>query len=705
MVERQRVAVLGGGIAGLSTALELTSTQELRDRYDVIVHQLGWRAGGKCATGRDGEHGERILEHGLHLWFSAYVNAFRLLKDCYEELDRPADHPLRNINEAWSPLPGSVLYEQYDDRWVPQQLTYPVTPGLPWDDVPVPHIWDLIVAAVDLALKHPIQQLSSPDVGPIATLIRRAGNAVENRLGGVVRRYAGWRRKHTGGERRHLHPIARLLAVVRWHQWRRARNHLDDAKVRHHIAMIDLSITSIIGYVRDEIAFRGFGSIDDQDLRAWLTLHGANDLTLDSPMVRVLYDQIFAASLGPPTTDSEPWKGERPGVESTAAGAALFGVFGTSLPGPGSVMWQATAGMGDTAIAPMYETLVKRGVRFEFFHSVTHLGVDRERDVVDKISIVRQARPIGGTYDPLRDVTVGADGTGRKGTLRCWPSEPMWDRLENGAQLREAHLDFEVGDAEPDAEHIELRLGEDFDTVVLAISAAALPPICGEVMEASPAFDEMLRNTYTTMTQAFQIWLNTPLTDVGFPYPHAATSTYREPIDTGADNTQVAWTEHWPAGNDQKSTTNSVWYFCGGMDDEPGDDPDTTLARARAGAIDQLRHIGGQWPGAVEDGDFRWDLLAAPDGTEGIDRFDQQFWRANSTPTERYVLTPPGSVKYRLGADESGLGNLILAGDWTKNTFNFGAVEATVMTGMAAARAISGHPAVIKMEWHNWLPG
>jgi hypothetical protein len=81
----------------------------------------------------------------------------------------------------------------------------------------------------------------------------------------------------------------------------------------------------------------------------------------------------------------------------------------------------------------------------------------------------------------------------------------------------------------------------------------------------------------------------------------------------------------------------------------------------------------------------------------GVSRFDQQFWRANIDPTERYVLSPPGSTKYRLKAWGSGYDNLVLAGDWIYTGLNVGSVEGTVMGGRLASFAISGAPALTEI--------
>ncbi len=79
-----RVAIVGGGCAAMTAAFELTRP-ELASRYEVTVYQMGWRLGGKGASGR-GPH-RRIEEHGLHLWMGYYENAFRLMRECYSELE------------------------------------------------------------------------------------------------------------------------------------------------------------------------------------------------------------------------------------------------------------------------------------------------------------------------------------------------------------------------------------------------------------------------------------------------------------------------------------------------------------------------------------------------------------------------------------------------------------------------------------------
>src|SRR4029077_7960592 len=96
---RARIAIIGGGCAGMAAAFELSRPQH---RYEVTVFQQGWRLGGKGASGR-GRAG-RIEEHGLHVRMGYYENAFRLMRETYEELARdPSETPLATWRAAFFP--------------------------------------------------------------------------------------------------------------------------------------------------------------------------------------------------------------------------------------------------------------------------------------------------------------------------------------------------------------------------------------------------------------------------------------------------------------------------------------------------------------------------------------------------------------------------------------------------------------------------
>ena len=62
-------------------------------------------------------------------------------------------------------------------------------------------------------------------------------------------------------------------------------------------------------------------------------------------------------------------------------------------------------------------------------------------------------------------------------------------------------------------------------------------------------------------------------------------------------------------------------------------------------------------------------------------------------------LRPGQTVRGRLHtSDGSGVDNLFLAGTWTKNGLDIGSVESAAVSGMQAARAISGRPVSIPGE-------
>src|SRR5439155_7221706 len=110
---------------------------ELRDELEITVYQQGWRLGGKGASGRDATpgYGQRILEHGLHVWGGFYDNAFKIMRDCYAEANRPAGTPLsawydpqRREASAFWPQSFITVEEKVGDRWVHWSVDMPENP-------------------------------------------------------------------------------------------------------------------------------------------------------------------------------------------------------------------------------------------------------------------------------------------------------------------------------------------------------------------------------------------------------------------------------------------------------------------------------------------------------------------------------------------------------------------------------------------------
>jgi uncharacterized protein with NAD-binding domain and iron-sulfur cluster len=385
-----------------------------------------------------------------------------------------------------------------------------------------------------------------------------------------------------------------------------------------------------------------------------------------------------------------------------AAGAALRGALRFFFCYRGALFWKMRAGMGDVVFAPFYEVLRARGATFKFFHRLRNVGLadprrlaPGEKQYVETLEFDVQAATFEEEeYHPLVDV---------KG-MRCWPSEPDFSQLKGGAKMRRESRDFESHWDCRKAGTKELQVTRDFDFVVLGVGIGALPYVCSEIIAANPRWRAMAENIKTVATQAFQIWLSADLQELGWDIPPVTLTSFVKPFDTWADMGHVVPAENWPAPQPRTSA-----YFCNVLADpshepDPGeiDYPKRRREEVRKNAIKFLnRDIENLWPKAKKRGSqFRWDLLVDPDAktkerkSATPARFDTQYWTANVNPSDRYVLSVPGSAGHRISPLDNTYDNLTIAGDWTDCSLNVGCVEAAVMSGRLAAHAISKWPAL-----------
>jgi hypothetical protein len=158
------------------------------------------------------------------------------------------------------------------------------------------------------------------------------------------------------------------------------------------------------------------------------------------------------------------------------------------------------------------------------------------------------------------------------------------------------------------------------------------------------------------------------------------------------------------------SVARSVAYFCGVMPDPVKQETPQDTARAREQLkfeqlireqlkreqLKELLRTGltPVWPaGYSPDGKTPLDRLVAADGkAAGRAALPDQFISVNDRDSDRYTLSLPGSLQYRISPLDTSVANMTIAGDWTECGFNAGCVEAAVMSGMLAAHAISGQP-------------
>jgi uncharacterized protein with NAD-binding domain and iron-sulfur cluster len=634
-------------MAGLAAAWRLSDPDG--EPAEVTVYQRGWRLGGKGASSR-GPNG-RIEEHGLHVWLGFYDNAFRLLRSCYEELDRATTDPacpIQDWRDAFVPASAiGLAHPEADDPsvWLAR---FPENDRLPGGNPSGDELTavDFLERGLALIGRFGVSLDSDPRQSPRAVLSSSPEHptlAPNDATSGA---------ELLQGARAGVRAVAE-----------------DAVAARRSSEFVELMLTMLRGTVADRLTVRGYHAVDHLDLRDWLARHGASQRAIDSPLVRGHYDLSFAYEDGDPSRPRFP------------AGLALHLTMRMFLDYKGAMFWKMRAGMGDVVFAPLYQALRRRGVRFRFFHRLDQLHLGTDGRSVSAVSLGRQANVAGDDYDPLvrvRGLPVFSDG-------------PDLTQLDAGEELLGHDLESQRC-RWPDAGRVTLAAGEDYDALVLAVSMGMLPHTCGELLDASESWRSMVEGVGTVATQAFQTWLRLDERSLGWPSAAATVTGCGEPFDTFASLSQTLPFEDWP--DDERPLTATT--FCAALPEAAIREAADPREVVRANALRFLeRRSPMLWPGAVgADGGFRWDLLCGngPDSAAASAeaRFDSQYWRANTDPSDRYVQSLPGSDPHRLRADGSGFDNLFLAGDWIDSGLNAGCIEAATLGGLQAANAING---------------
>jgi uncharacterized protein with NAD-binding domain and iron-sulfur cluster len=743
---KRRIAILGGGVGSLSTAYALTATPELRERYEVTVYSMGWRLGGKGATGRRCEEGgaSRVEEHGLHVWLGFYENSFAMLRQTYEEMRERGlapDSPFQSWRDALKPESSTPIgigegATFWDFEW-PTNSDTPGEGGVFLSPLGaltealslLEHLFRMVVEdEAKACLRWFGGKLRHPPISADAAARERYHAALSDwhpehpahqaaRQRGLHSDLAGlgardalkhartWLRALAGGgegqPRAHLEDIAGLMtasaSAVGTHV--RARS---GAPSPVHLLwqMLELAAAMFRGLINPEYGILedwDLNRIDGYELLEWLAENGAPpevtgtyttaDLTAaKQPALRSLYDLAFAYEK---TADRQ--------VANFAAGTALRVILRTTATYKQAVLFEMQSGMGEVIVSPLYLVLKDRGVRFELFRKVKRLELSEDRRLVQRVHMDRQVDYVDGEYDPIFFSSQG---------IPCWPAEPFWNRIVDGEAMKTAGVDWESAwNSWPAAGTEVIELGEHFDDVVLGITLGAFkklnddPSMCDELMAASDGFRAMAEGLGLVPTEATQLWMTRTLKRLGWRHAKPAAVGAVEPVDIWADMSQVLAFEGWP----DEGGPRSLHYLCGPLNTwdfaAPSSDvsvPERARARVRALLVGWLeKNAGDLWPDAAKPGGgFDWDVLFAP-GVAGEARLDAQYLRPNVDPSECCVTSVKGSTRVRLWADQSGFANLYLSGDWARSGLNTAGVESAVMAGLEASRAISGHPEVV----------
>jgi uncharacterized protein with NAD-binding domain and iron-sulfur cluster len=717
--KKTKVAILGGGAGAMAAAFALSATPERRAKYDVTVHQLGWRIGGKAASGRNASASQRVEALGSHVFLGFYENTFRLVRACYDELDRPAGAPLATWQEAFTKQSYAVVLcklsgeSALDGGWFPWTFELPVNDAAPGEGVDPPSpwllfrlgiewLWSLWGRSEDVRTLHAqvpaaaraggremppwitqaLEKIeATPSFAPLVHPLVGSGIPRDDaphtgegsglgRLVSAIRNVVRWLPEDpTEHDAWSHHLLTWLLRTSMERAWDLLAPFVPTEPWAYKLwVSLNLAGSMATGFLSDGVLFHGHASIDHLDFRQWLSDNGANDETLGSGPVRAIYDAALAYVNGDPTRGN------------FAAGTCLWGLFRALLTFRGAVFWHPTAGVGDSVMAPLYEVLRKRGVKFQFFHRVAGLSLAPDRKSVTAVEIIQQVKLADG-YEPL--VSVGG--------LPCWPNAPLHDQIVDGDELAHSGVDLEspYSAAWKDQRRTTLIAGLDFDQVVLGISLGAIPYVAPELVMADRAFGSMITNVGTVQTLTFQLWLHKDLADLGWSAPAGVTgrplaTAYVEPTGSWADLTHLAAHEAWSEGE----APRTVACFSGPLEQlgpaSPFSDigfPAKQKARVHSLARKFLENdVGRLWPLATksEGHGFRWDMVVS------------QYHRAGVDPSDRHVLSTAGSTRHRLPAGSSGFTNLFLAGDWVRTSLNTGCIEAAVEGGLYAAEGILG---------------
>lgn len=719
---KKKIAIFGSGMSSLTAAYELSSYDNWQDHYDITIYQMGWRLGGKTATGRGPN--ERIQEHGIHIAQGWYENAFRLIQDSYKECEKynlMPDSPFQSWEEAFDREDTTLLthFDPKTNQWIKKNIVFPSNEYVPGQGGPLPFS-AIIRKAIGLVLevlfgidpnKDSLMKMASESAKEIKIpehhslwstfkskfeafvkdkLFKHEGEKLLNYLAELVHNLFHEDHDHTN--RKEHHSIIKELfdTLYKW------VTKLIESIAEHNEYTYWLAVFVEFGMINMKGTFEDvydpethkldYERINDLDYRTWLKKHGASERLLSSAMVRFLYTGTFHNLTG---ADQQG---------NLAAGVGLH--FLTNSAGyKGSFVWKFKAGTADTMITPIYLVLKNRGVNFKFFHKVEQVHYSDSGEI-EKVSMAEQVTLKNGTYNPTYQFK----------NLDVWPGEPLYDQIddEQAKALKEGQYDLEESWCGwENVGQLSLEKGKDFDYVILGIPIDVLggkEGICKEIIDNNEAWNKMYHNVKSIPTMSMQLWIKPTLKELGmnlpdWGFPEGALPnlvTYADPQYSFIDMSQVMSYEDW--NEDQPGV---LIYYTGSFLD-PEVIPPFSDQQYPHQQLERIMRVSEQWlkdkmgwffPNATTleypEG-MRLDVIHDFSKTAKTDygKLKTQFFRANVNPTDRYTLSLPGSNKYRLKANESGFDNLILTGDWINFGVNVGYYEGAIVAGLQAGQVL-----------------
>lgn len=727
---REHVVILGGGVGGCVAAYWLTATPELRAKYRVTLYQTGWRLGGKGASSRGESDQHRSEEHGPHVWFGFYENAFKTLRGCMEEHGRLGETlgPFSTLKDLFMEAREGVFYHQDEatKKWQPWIMRLPRYEGEPGDGTPAPEIRETLWRMAD----HLALNLSKTGAfGPVVSRFLKIAEKILRRRVDWLPAFScpagiqpgdpgGWasylskrivdladNERHWYGEPLIGRLLKWLLDYLGWRIRRMAKkNPVGEAK--RELCLADLYRTCLRGALVDRLLRdETFHQLDRHEFLDWLALHGAAyPSVIESPFLRGYYDTPFAFSGG---------KAHDPASANFAAGAALRGFFRIFFGYKGAYVHRMNLGMGECVFVPLYRVLKSRGVRFEFFHRVDSLEPNEAGNRVARIRFNRQVRLAPGKqeYDPIRMVAVPQDQAPPV-FWPVWPEHPMADQLDPatlpppGDPGLESHWSQHRTESVVIADRGDPAAAglERFDHVILAIPPGAHAQIAGPLLKKDTRFRVMVESSESIRTIACQFWFSGGKGgDDGLGWDGdgrfcelAMAGSGPDPFNIIVEASNILKTEATPGAA-------HLVYLCGPAPDDPDEPapdsdpgyPARQKAKAKEISLRWLVEKAELWPGVCYPGTTTLDPMALyhPDhDATAQQRLDWQYFRMNIDPGERYVLSTNTAAPNRLFPWESGFNNLLFAGDWCRNSIDIGCVESATTSAMLAVHHLTGYP-------------
>jgi uncharacterized protein with NAD-binding domain and iron-sulfur cluster len=740
---KTRVLIVGGGPSGLATAWELSHGPR-RDELDVSVYTLGWRVGGKGATGR-GPNG-RIQEHGIHGFAGFYANSTAMLRQSY--LDLYPDHPQgqttnkatnkasngglpaellpgaapKSLNEALLPEDYSVDFLYNEGRPYSRPLWAPHNDAKPWDGELTLSTEEAIQSIISLT-SNAILQRPIPFGTTSWRAVQRvaaAGAWLSRQM--VVRRLArlaeALRTAETGVIEGLLSGV--LTKALRWKMRGRGAPKSQFANIDYMVALIrGLSRSGIL----DKDRPTDVDALDHLDYKTWLRNCGISEATLKTGLPNVPAFICFQFPEGDTTLDP------------SMSAAAYVGWMVRLALVKGTSYSFFRSGTGESVIAPMFRSAQQAGVRVEFFHKLINVVPSADGSSIDRVVFRRQARLRPGLdqYEPMTRI----DGV----SYDVWPASPLLDQLhpEDAAGISAANIDLEsYWTSWKGIEEVVLERGRDFDQVVLAIPPTAFPYVCPDLLARSATLTKAV-GLESCATIGVQLWLDKTLPELGVTEKipkgqRMIGASFIDPFNVIGDFTELLDHEGWhhsaqketapsmatapSSGVSPADRPQTLLYLCGPIADRT--DPlrhDFSDHRFPASAYEQAIAVTAQYLATAAlwlpnaPGDRPADNLGLDVGTLfvndpakiGLDRLDSQYLKVNIDPSERYVLSLPGSVTKRPKAWSCEATNLTLAGDWIYTGINIGSFEGAVTSGRLAAHSLTGYPALGDIAGYDLL--